>query len=183
MLTADDSHPLHPIPEVHHQRSLGVSCQKLWWTDRSRLPVVTNMLIFQLQELSSTRSVNSSSAVDARQFLLATCRKLSMPINSFSQLAGSFRCPSIPSRNLREAFDCDQFRLSAFREAFDCRQRLFPSRGKSSTAISGHFRPRARGRRAAPSAPWLSGCRPPWAHYLTGGLSPCEHTSMRSCQK
>ncbi len=29
-------------------------------------------------------------------------------------------------------------------------------------------------RRAAPSAPWLSGCRPPWAHYLTGGLSPCE---------
>ena len=53
----------------------------------------------------SARSVNSSSAVDAPQFLLATCEKLSMPINSFSQLAGSFRCPSIPSRNLREPFD------------------------------------------------------------------------------
>ena len=22
--------------------------------------------------------------------------------------------------------------------------------------------------------PWLSGCRPPWVHCLTGGLSPCD---------
>jgi len=29
-------------------------------------------------------------------------------------------------------------------------------------------------RRAAVRLPWLSECRPPWAHYLTGGLSPCD---------
>ena len=26
-------------------------------------------------------------------------------------------------------------------------------------------------------APWRRG-RPPWAHYLTGGLSPCEHVPL-----
>ena len=51
----------------------------------------------------SARSVNSSSAVDAPQFLLATCEKLSMPINSFSQLAGAFRRPSTAIPPLEQA--------------------------------------------------------------------------------
>ncbi len=120
----------------------------------------------------SQHSEKLSTAVSGRFFVAGSFRLRSIPSPSIQR---SFRLPSAAIFLFWEAVDCDQFRLPAFREAFDCRQRPFPSRGKSSTAISGHFRPRAGGRRTAPSAPWLSGCRPPWVHYLTGGLSPCEH--------
>jgi len=74
-------------------------------------------------------------------------------------------CPSGSTAHGREACSCPPSSTAHGREACFC--------PPSSTARGGEALERKGGR---PSAPWLSGCRPPWAHYLTGGLSPCEHS-------
>lgn len=61
----------------------------------------------------SARNVKIRMAVEAPQRPLFIVGKLSMPLNSFSSLSGTFRCPSISSCHRRERFDAPQFLLPA----------------------------------------------------------------------
>lgn len=62
-----------------------------------------------------------------------------MPVNFFSQLAGSFRCPSIPSRNLQGAFDAPQFLLATCGKLSTAINSVSQHSEKLSTAVSGYF--------------------------------------------
>lgn len=53
-----------------------------------------------------------------------------MPLNSFSQLAGSFRLRSIPSLSIQRSFRLPSAAISKSREVVDCNQRPFPPEGE-----------------------------------------------------